>query len=89
MVTTADDIRRFNLVRHQDESGVSGTGVVAVGIVFPDGFAQLQWLNHENNDIRTRRNGLASYPGGIEDLMEIHGHDGATTVEWVSDNGGN
>ena len=30
-------MRNFNLIRHIDVSGLSGTGVVAEGVVFSDG----------------------------------------------------
>ena len=46
-MTDAADIRRFDLIREEDESGVSGTGVVAVGIEFPNGYVELQWLNDD------------------------------------------
>lgn len=77
--------RRFKLVRHEDESGVSGTGVVAYGVEFADGYCTLQWLNDQNPNVETERNGLASYPGGVEDVEEVHGHDGRTQVEWIDD----
>lgn len=83
MATDASSIRRFNLVRTADESGVSGTGVVAVGVVFPNGYVEIQWLNDENNRVQTNANGHASYPGGVEDVIEVHGHEGKTTLEWV------
>jgi len=76
---------RFKLVRTTDESGVSGTGTVAVGVRWPDGAVDLQWLNHENDSVQTGRNGFASYHSedGVEDALEVHGHGGATTIEWV------
>lgn len=33
----------FYLVRHQDVSGVSGTGIVAYGVVLPSGQAVMAW----------------------------------------------
>jgi len=78
-------IRRFKLVRTEDESGVSGTGVVAVGAMFPSGYCELEWLNHENDGLDTEMNGHAAYPGGPDDLVEVHGHGGRTTIEWVDD----
>lgn len=76
-------LRRFKLVRKEDESGVSGTGTVAVGVEFPNGYVELQWLNDENARVETKMNGHASYPGGIDDMIEVHGHGGRTRVEWV------
>ena len=79
------EIRRFNLVRTEDESGVSGTGVVAVGAMFPSGYCELEWLNDENDNLDTSQNGHASYPGGPDDLVEVHGHGGRTTIQWIDD----
>lgn len=38
-------MRRFVLVRHRDVTGVSGTGVVAYGVEFPDGAAAVRWTS--------------------------------------------
>ena len=84
---TSHSLRRFDLVRDEDESGVSGTGVVAVGVEFPDGAVAMQWLNEENDRVQTRRNGWALYPSreGALDAEEVHGHGGRTTIRWVDD----
>lgn len=37
--------QRFRLVRHEDVSGVSGTGVVAEGVLFSSGKAVLSWCS--------------------------------------------
>lgn len=78
-------LRRFELVRHEDESGVSGTGTVAVGVEFPNGYVEIQWLNDRNPNVSTKVNGHTSYPGGIKDVEEVHGHDGRTEVRWIDD----
>ena len=67
--------RRFWLVREEDVSEVSGTGVVADGVVFPGGVAVLRW--------RTAGVITAVYDS-IESLEGIHGHDGKTKIEYVS-----
>lgn len=69
--------RRFNLLREKDETGMSGTGTVASGVVLPNGQAVLWW------------NPGPSYSVGVyqslNDLLYIHGHgDRRTTkAEWV------
>ena len=68
--------RRFRLNRKQDISGVSGTGNVCNGCVFPDGTAVIRW----NSD--TASTGIFR---SIEDLIAVHGHEGATSVEWLDD----
>lgn len=35
--------RRFELHRFEDISGVSGTGIVADGVQFPDGVVAMRW----------------------------------------------
>ena len=69
-------MRRFNLVRNEDESGVSGTGVVAQGIQFDDGTCAMRWL--------TAKSSVAFYDS-ISDLESIHGHGGKTVVGWIDD----
>ena len=64
--------RIFVLIRDADVSGTSGTGVVAEGVVFSDGTVAMRWL--------TRTRSTALYDN-LEDLVEIHGHDGASRVE--------
>jgi hypothetical protein len=66
--------RRFRLIRHHDVSGVSGTGPVAEGVQFTDGAVALRWYG--------------DYPtttvwDAIESVIAIHGHAGATEVEWL------
>jgi len=78
-------IRRFEIVRTEDESGVSGTGTVAVGAEFPSGWVEIEWLNDNNDNVDTKMNGHNTYPGGVEDFIEIHGHGGRTTVQWIDD----
>jgi hypothetical protein len=64
----------FILVRDEDESGVSGTGVVADGVEFGSGKCALGW--------RTAVSSVAVY-NNIEELEAIHGHDGKTRIVWV------
>lgn len=37
--------RTFHIVRHKDESGISGTGRVLNGVVFPDGLCIIRWCS--------------------------------------------
>lgn len=74
VVLARTGIRRFALVRDYDVSGVSGTGLVAVGVVFPDGQAVMQW----QSDLRS----TAIY-ASVETLIAIHGHEGATRLVYV------
>lgn len=63
--------RRFHLYRKTDVSGISGPGVVADGVMFPDGACAIHW-----------RSSLYSIEifGSIRDLEQIHGHSGRTKI---------
>lgn len=65
------EARRFHLLRHQDISGVSGTGIVADGIVWPDGTASLRWRGDRPSTVHWDR---------IADAKAVHGHGGATEI---------
>lgn len=67
--------RRFELHRDRDLSGISGTGVVADGVVFPSGYAVVCW--------RGDRPSVVVWPNGIADPEFIHGHGGATRFVWL------
>jgi len=64
---------RFHLHRREDESGISGTGMVAEGVRFSDGRCVLHWLTDVSS--------IAIYDN-IENLVAIHGHKGKTIVQW-------
>ena len=66
--------RLFQLHRDEDVTGVSGIGVVADGVVFPDGVAVVRW--------RGDRQSTVVWPS-IEDVEAIHGHNGATRIVWT------
>lgn len=70
--------RRFELHRHEDATGVSGTGIVASGLCWPDGRAALRW--HTNLRSTTAYESMA-------DVEAIHGHDGRTRIVWVDGEG--
>lgn len=67
-------MKLFDLVRDEDESGVSGTGTVAQGVVFDDGTAVIRWL--------TKFASTAVY-NSVDELIAIHGHGGKTIVRYV------
>ena len=37
-------MKLFNIVREIDNTGISGTGIVAEGVIFDDGSVVLRWL---------------------------------------------
>ncbi|WP_433717439.1 hypothetical protein ACQP2U_43870 (plasmid) [Nocardia sp. CA-084685] len=68
---TLCDVRLFQLHRDRDLTGFSGTGVVADGVVWPDGSVSMRW----RGPIRTTVDASC-----LDDIQTIHGHDGATRV---------
>lgn len=66
--------RRFQLVRQIDETGISGTGIVAHGVEFTDGTCAMRW--------KSAHKSTALYDN-MKDLDAIHGHNGATVIEWI------
>ena len=61
----------FHLKRTEDESGISGTGRIAQGIVFDNGKVALTWLS-EHPSVTIYDN--------IGEVRAIHGHEGKTEV---------
>ena len=72
----AESCRRFQLIRRDDETGVSGTGVVVEGVVFSDGHAAIHWTG-------SKWPTTTPHPGGIESVLDVHGHDGKTVLMWL------
>ncbi len=64
-------ITPFYLQRDVDESGISGTGIVAVGVVMPSGICVLEWCTFHSS---------VGYYKNIADVESIHGHGGNTKV---------
>lgn len=67
--------RAFVLQRDEDISGVSGTGIVAGGVVFHDGTVALRWYSDWPTSV-------VFHERGIESVEKIHGHDGRTRIVW-------
>lgn len=69
----ATHVRVFRLVRLEDESGISGVGLVAEGAEFSSGWCALVWL--------TPMSSMGFYPS-IKALEAVHGHGGKTKIIW-------
>lgn len=65
---------RFYLYRQKDETGVSGTGVVADGVKWPDGTVTLRWRGAHPSTVNW---------GSMGDVLFVHGHGGLTQVIWL------
>jgi len=66
-------MRTFVLNRIRDVSGVSGTGHIAEGVVFSGGKTVVCW--------KTTTPSINVYDT-VEDVLRIHGHGGATEVQF-------
>ena len=67
-------MKRFLLNRHEDVTGVSGTGLVAEGVEFTDGTVVVRWRGaHATTTVHS----------SFASVEAIHLHAGRTTVEWV------
>lgn len=64
-------MRTFTVHRSEDVSGISGTGLVAVGAVFPSGRCVVEW---------TGRMPSLEISTTIADWLSIHGHGGKTLI---------
>lgn len=63
------------MVRDEDVSGVSGTGIVAEGVEFGDGTVAIRWCTSP-----ARSTVLWDE---IDDAIKVHGHDGKTRFVWL------
>jgi hypothetical protein len=69
-------VRRFQLHRDQDVTGISGTGLVAEGAAFSDGGAVVRWLTGIRSTVVW---------DDVEAVEKIHGHGGQTRIVWLDD----
>jgi hypothetical protein len=69
-------MRRFNLIRTKDVSGVSGVGLIAEGILFSSGKVVLGWLG-EHHTIEQL--------DSVQEVIDIHGHGGLTRIDWIDE----
>lgn len=66
--------RLFTLERDHDITGVSGTGTVADGVVWPDNTVSIRW--------RGQRPSVVFWES-LADAEAVHGHGGATRFVWA------
>lgn len=67
-------MRIFTLVRDEDVSGTSGTGVVAEGVEFSNGRVVIHWLSQMET---------ISVYDNARVLEQVHGHAGRTRIVWT------
>ncbi len=71
-------MKRFELHREIDETGVSGIGVVAEGAVFTDGTVAMRWMTQWPTSV-------VFHDRGIEAVEHVHGHNGKTKIVWLDE----
>lgn len=69
-------MRRFQLIRDEDVTGVSGTGVVAEGVLLTSGKVVVEWLTDWPTSV-------VWHDRGLESVEHVHGHNGRTRIEWI------
>ena len=69
-------MRRFYLQRDEDASGISGTGRIAEGVQYANGWCSMMWL--------TEYFSLVASPG-IDHVEKIHGHQGKTRIVFLDE----
>lgn len=67
--------RRFALHRRYDVTGVSGTGTIAFGTLYPSGRVTLAWVC---SDVRS-----VSVYDDVAEVEQVHGHGGLTDIRWI------
>lgn len=70
-ITTSSGVVPFYLYRTSDVSGVSGTGIIAMGAIMPSGKALLEWLGKFKTE---------TIFDNIDQLHQIHSHEGKTQI---------
>ncbi len=64
-------MKLFHFYRSEDQSGVSGTGLVAEGVQLTNGWCVLRWISSHSS--------LCFYQS-IEQVRAIHSHGGKTEI---------
>lgn len=62
-------MRTFNVIRHEDVTGVSGIGIVAEGVEFHDGTVAFRWRGAHRSTVVWE---------SMMGVVAVHGHDGRT-----------
>lgn len=67
-------VANFQLHRDEDETGVSGVGIVAEGIEFTSGMVAMTWLSPHR---------CVNVYESIKTVEQLHGHGGKTRVVFI------
>lgn len=64
-------LKQFYILREEDPSGVSGTGIIAQGVIFPSGKVVMEWC--------TTHTSIGIYES-IDKIQMVHAHKGTCIV---------
>lgn len=70
---TKNGMRTFQVVREEDVSGVSGTGVIAEGVLFSNGKVVVNWISMHK---------IIEMADSVAEWQAVHGHEGKTKIVW-------
>ena len=68
--------RPFWLQRARDVTGASGTGIVAHGVLWPDGTASVRWTGERRSTV---------FWDSMDDAEAVHGHGGHTRIVFADE----
>jgi hypothetical protein len=74
----------FTIQREQDITGISGTGHVADGVVFPDGTTVVRWLDLGGPAAERGVRPTTVVFESIAAVEALHGHNGASRIVFGS-----
>ncbi len=67
-------MKLFQLHRKEDKSGISGTGLIANGVIYPNGKVSMCWTGELSS--------IVIYDN-IDIVEKIHGHNGCTEICYI------
>jgi len=71
--------RRFVFIRDEDETGISGEGLVVMGVRYPDRRCHYRWMTEYATD---------QIADDMGTLFRVHGHGGKTRIVFLDDENG-
>ena len=74
--------RLFKLLRINDKTGVSGTGLIAEGVIWSDGSVSLRWLGDTPSFVNFEgvpSTAMLEREGDLH-VQKVHGHEGKTRL---------
>lgn len=74
-------MRVGRLVRDEDVTGISGTGIVAELVEFTDGTVVMRWLK-AGTARPDHVKPTTVLHDDVDSVLGLHGHNGATRIEW-------